>query len=655
MKHGKKILALAAAAAITLSGCGTAASGSSSAAGSASAAASSAPASASASSSAAAASSLKLDSSKWSYDSDNQVYWQIGVVYCASPEDTAYESMGIYVPAAYMTAADNGDGTYTCTVNPDGAVGSFTGATAPMVIPVETPGYAASPAPTEYSYDSISAYMQAGYIYLQAGCRGNQGSMGHTGMNGTTASASSSADSSAAASSSDSAAQTGAPWGVTDLKAAIRYVRCNASLIPGDASRVFSFGMSGGGAQSALLGATGDSELYTPYLTKIGAAMTDESGAAISDAVCGSMCWCPITSLNIADEAYEWMMGQFSDSDTRADGTFTAALSDDMAASFADYINKLGLTDENGNELTLSQSESGIYLSGAYYDYLKSVIETSLNNFLEDTTFPYTPASQSLGGMTGGMTGGPGGRPDTASSSSSSGTLPAISSSSSSMPAMAAQSSQSSATYATAQDYIDSLNGSTPWITYDAASNSATITSMEAFVQNCKTPTKSVCAFDTLDLSSAENNVFNDASNTAQHFDAYLAELLKTNESKYSALSGWDDSYVSAYESIGSVQDELGTATDVRANMYDPLYFVAKTCAGFGTSTVAPYWRIRTGIFQGDTSLTTETNLALALRSCDSVQDVDFATIWGQYHTTAERTGDSTTNFIAWVAQCCAG
>jgi uncharacterized protein YceK len=70
MKHGKKILALAAAAAITLSGCGTAASGSSSAAGSASAAASSAPASASASSSAAAASSLKLDSSKWSYDSD---------------------------------------------------------------------------------------------------------------------------------------------------------------------------------------------------------------------------------------------------------------------------------------------------------------------------------------------------------------------------------------------------------------------------------------------------------------------------------------------------------------------------------------------------------------------------------------------------------
>jgi hypothetical protein len=29
---------------------------------------------------------------------------------------------------------------------------------------------------------------------------------------------------------------------------------------------IFTFGMSGGGAQSALVGATGDSELYTPYL-----------------------------------------------------------------------------------------------------------------------------------------------------------------------------------------------------------------------------------------------------------------------------------------------------------------------------------------------------------------------------------------------------
>ena len=50
------------------------------------------------------------------------------------------------------------------------------------------------------------------------------------------------------------------------------------------------------------------------------------------------MCWCPITTLDEADEAYEWNMGQFPTDWTRADGTWTARLSKDLASSFADYI-----------------------------------------------------------------------------------------------------------------------------------------------------------------------------------------------------------------------------------------------------------------------------------------------------------------------------
>ena len=37
----------------------------------------------------------------------------------------------------------------------------------------------------------------------------------------------------------------------------------------------------------------------------------------------------------------------------------------------------------------------------------------------------------------------------------------------------------------------------------------------------------------------------------------------------------------------------------------------------------------------------------------DSVEDVDFATVWEQGHTMAERTGSSTDNFIEWVNSCC--
>ena len=86
--------------------------------------------------------------------------------------------------------------------------------------------------------------------------------------------------------------------------------------------------------------------------------------------------------------------------------------------------------------------------------------------------------------------------------------------------------------------------------------------------------------------------------------------------------------------------------------MYTPLYYLLKSEEGYGTSTVAKYWRIRTGINQSDTALTTEVNLALALENYNGVKDVDFETVWGQGHTEAERTGDSTSNFIAWVNAC---
>ncbi|KJZ93147.1 MULTISPECIES: hypothetical protein [Clostridium] len=67
---------------------------------------------------------------------------------------------------------------------------------------------------------------------------------------------------------------------------------------------------------------------------------------------------------------------------------------------------------------------------------------------------------------------------------------------------------------------------------------------------------------------------------------------------------------------------------------------------------MAKYWRIRTGINQTDTALTVETNLKLALQNYDGVESVDFATVWGQPHTTAECTGNSTDKFISWVDEC---
>lgn len=531
--------------------------------------------------------SLAFDNAAWQYNEINDIYWQVGVVYVANPASLDYETLGIYVPGAYLEATANGDGTYTASVKSDAQVGQFTAATAPYILPVNTPGYNASQAPT-WLADGIASYTQAGMIYLQPGIRGRDNTTDSQGQE----------------------VVGGAPWGVTDLKAAIRYVRYNKDVLPGDTDKIVSFGHSGGGAQSAILGASGDSTLYNPYLEALGAAMKDKEGNPISDAPYGTMTWSPITSLDYADAAYEWNLGQFADSNTRAEGTFTQALSQDLAKEYANYINQLGLKHE-GQALTLTESSEGIYTQGFYATYLEGVVNQSLNNFLDDTSFPYTSDGAGPGGST------------------------------------------ESVTYETAQAYIDSLNAETQWVTYDAAANRAKISSLADFAKYVKTASKSVPAFDALDRSLAENAVFGVADANELHFDQLVARLLKNNQAKYESLTDWNSQYVTDFESDLAKTDSLGKTIAERQDLYNPMFYLTSAYSGFQTSKPAPHWRIRSGLSQGDTALTVETNLALALenQANGAVKSVDFATVWGQGNTTAERTGHASANFIQWVQE----
>jgi hypothetical protein len=572
---------------------------------------------------------LAFNSKAWQYDATNDVYWQIGIVYCAKPETTDYETLGIYVPGAYLTATANGDGTYTATINQQNAVNGFTASTAPMVFPVNTPGYSAARAPTAYNYDEVSSYLKAGFIYVQAGMRGRD--------NGYDA-------------NKKLIYSGGAPWGVTDLKAAVRYIRYNRGILPGNTARLFVFGMSGGGAQSAVIGAAGDSTLYEPYLQSIGAAMVDASGQTISDALNGVMAWCPITSLDYADEAYEWNMGQYASAGTRASTAWTSALSKDLATAYAVYINQLGLKDAKGTALVLEKSADGIYTSGSYYDYLKATIEESLNHFLADTKFPYTKTAGGFpgGGMPQGGTPPDGGTPPSGERPQA-GTVP--SGTATAGNTAGGDTAATSTTYQTAQDYINSLNKDTQWVAYDASTNKATITGVAPFVAACKTPSKSVGAFDDLSRGQAENNVFGNDASDSLHFDSVMVDLLSKNQSGYAAYSDWKASYVDDYATDLKAVDKLGNGIPYRMNLYNPMYYLLSHYEGYQKSAVATHWRIHTGIEQGDTANTVEMNLALALQNYQGVKDVEFTTVWGQGHTTAERTGNSTDNFIAWVTE----
>ena len=579
----------------------------------------------------------QIDMAKWQYNADDDVYYQLGISYCATPADASYETLAVFVPGAYMTGTDNGDGTYTCTLSEDGTVSGYTALTAPIVMPINTPGYSAQRALSEYT--SVKSYTDAGFVYVHAGCRGRD---------------------------------SGAPAGVTDLKAAIRYIRWCDELVAGDAESIFTFGMSGGGAQSAVVGSTGDSALYDAYLEEIGAVQ------GVSDAVLGSMCWCPITNLDSADAAYEWMMGS-----TRSGlSDEEQAISDALSEAFAKYINEAGIKDENGNVLTLETSEEGIYQAGSYYEYLKSVIEQSLNNFLADTTFPYKASSSGgqggPGRGTGGTRGGKGGRAGfggqegaargegaPVEASDQEGTPPDFGNMGEQESTGGAQDSGTggeqnweetdhisrtgsgsglslSGTYETAQDYIAALNADGEWVSYDADTNTAKITSIDAFVKAFKTASKSLGAFDQLDEGQGENELFGYGDGSGAHFDAALAAILETLGNDAAA----------DYANDLNMTDSVGNTAETRLNMYTPLYYLLESSEGYGTSEVAQYWRIRTGITQSDTALSTEVNLALALENYKGVEDVDFETVWGAGHTQAERTGDSTTNFIEWVNAC---
>ena len=321
--------------------------------------------------------SLTFDNSNWTYDQSNNVYYQINVTYCGDPQNITYETLGIYVPGEYMTCIElTSTSKYACKTNSTGTKGSYTATNAPFVMPVQTSGYSAMEAPTSYDYNTVSSFIEKGIIYIYAGCRGR-----YEGTETT------------------NNYYMGAPWGVTDLKAAIRFLRYNANSLPGNLNSFYTFGHSGGGAQSCLMGVTGNSDLFKEYLENISAAMNYTNETEIKDNVKGSQCWCPITNLDTADAAYEWNMGQYFSTGTRANGTFTKALSDDLVSEYVKYVNNITLKDPKGNILNLTNTNNG-----TYYDYLKSVIEESLNNFIKDTTFPYTPSSSS-------SSGGPGGNP----------------------------------------------------------------------------------------------------------------------------------------------------------------------------------------------------------------------------------------------------
>ena len=237
------------------------------------------------------------------------------MVYVSKPVNETYQRMNVYIPEDYFSG---------------GSINGYTATTAPVFMPNGVGGYSKASAMSPSSSNSLGTALSKGLVVASPALRGRDSDYGT------------------------------APACIVDYKAAVRFLR-TAGLPAGNTDRIISSGTSAGGAISALLGATGNSPDYDEWLDELGAANA-------SDDIFAAMCYCPITNLDNADGAYEWMFGTGS------------TASEELAANFITYINSLGLS-HNGTGLTLNSDGTG-----SFSTYMESVLADSATTAIASGT-----------------------------------------------------------------------------------------------------------------------------------------------------------------------------------------------------------------------------------------------------------------------------
>lgn len=284
----------------------------------------------------------------WRLDEEHGCWCLENVLYTPCPRVPEYQRLSIFVPRPYMRSSG--------TLSQVGRCGRYTAQTAPVVFFNNSAGYMQmKPSKPGGPRDNGLQYIEQGMVYITCGCRGRE-SRDAQGM---------------------SAGKS--PATLVDLKTAIRFLRHNEALLPGNMARVVSVGWSAGGAMSSLLGLTGDNNYFDDLLRENGAFLEE------SDAVFAAQIYCPIIDLEHADAAYEWM---FRTDKTNMDSfagpsetmtPFKEALSGRLSGRYIDYINSLGLKHpETGQALLLDPNGRG----GAFYDYLMDRLSDAASAYL---------------------------------------------------------------------------------------------------------------------------------------------------------------------------------------------------------------------------------------------------------------------------------
>lgn len=253
------------------------------------------------------------------------------------PLEPEYQSLNLYIPEAYFKGE---------------RIGKYNAKTAPIFLPNKVGGYMPAkpgtanetPRPSGPQSNAVSMALARGFVVACPGARGRT------------------------LQAADGTWTGKAPAAIVDLKAAVRWLRHNASRMPGNTDRIVSNGTSAGGALSALLGASGNHADFERDLQAIGAAPQRDDIFAVSS-------YCPITNLEHADGAYEWQFHGIAEyknvaitmldfqvqrkETTSYLDTSQLALSTQLRSDFVRYVNTLSLHDTQGQLLRLRPDGSG--------------------------------------------------------------------------------------------------------------------------------------------------------------------------------------------------------------------------------------------------------------------------------------------------------
>ena len=374
-----------------------------------------------------------------------------------------------------------------------------------------------------------------------------------------------------------------APKALLDLKAAVRYLREFDSEIPGNTERIITNGTSAGGAMSSLMGATGNNPAYEPMLKAMGAA--DQR-----DDIYAAVCFCPIVDLDHADMAYEWLYS-CTNNVTRPVTDEQAAVSLELAGQFAEYVNGLGLMKPDGTQLTADN----------YLDYIKELLIASAQEakdagaeIPDSLGFSYSGAKGFAAPVNGGMKPqggmppqGPGGKggPDGKMDKGPQGMPPG-------MPGDIPEDMRKMMQRMGKQkgEYIVDLDMTT-YLNYIVTT------------QPLKTPP----SFDSQGVAGArqsgENEEFGDETGSSVNFTTW-----------------------SLRKATGDANAELDAEIAENVRLLNPMRMMVAE-----GSAVSPYWYIRHGARDRDTSFPVPVNLATQLQNLG--RDVDFKLPWNRPHS----------------------